>query len=357
MRVSSLMRTAVVAVVGFCAGSAWGQNTGTASQPAKEQRSSDQSSTDQPVRSARVDSALPDYRPVPGISGSIKSVGSGTMNNLMGHWREEFNRFYPGVRIEVEGKGSGLAPTALASGASQFGPMSREMKASEIEEFERNVGHKPTQLRVGIDCIAIFVHRDNPLTELTMAQAKRVFSVDGASMTWGELGVTDPAFKDRPIGLFGRLSNSGTYGYFKEHVLENADFKKGVREMEGNAGVVQAVGADRFAMGYASFGYKTADVKPLRIKGEEGGAIMPSNETAESGEYPIARYLYVYLNHAPGQTLDPLRAEFVRMMLSRVGQECVLKDGYYPISATVAKEELAKVGLEVAPAAQGTPRQ
>jgi phosphate transport system substrate-binding protein len=349
------MRAAVM-VAAFGVSTAWAQ-TAPATSAAKPQAS--QPTTGQSAKSGRVDPSLPDYRAVPGISGSIKSVGSGTMNNLMGHWREEFNRFYPGVRIEVEGKGSGLAPTALASGASQFGPMSREMKASEIEEFERGVGHKPTQLRVGIDCIAIFVHRDNPLNELTMAQARRVFSVDGASMTWGDLGLTDPALRDRPIGLFGRLSNSGTYGYFKEHVLENADFKKGVREMEGNAGVVQAVGADRFAMGYASLGYKTADVKPLRIKGEEGGAIMPSYETAESGEYPIARFLYVYLNHAPGQKLDPLRAEFVRMMLSRVGQECVLKDGYFPISASVALEELAKVGLEPvsAPAAPGNSRQ
>src|ERR1051325_2217520 len=139
-----------------------------------------------PPGGIKVDAKLAEYKPAQGVSGTIKSIGSDTMNNLMAHWGDEFKKFYPSVKIEIEAKGSGTAPPALIAGQSQFGPMSRPMSAKEIDEFEKAFGYKPTQLRTAIDTIGIFVNKDNPLTEITLEQAKKVFSVAGPNMTRSE---------------------------------------------------------------------------------------------------------------------------------------------------------------------------
>jgi phosphate transport system substrate-binding protein len=292
----------------------------------------------------KVDSKLADYKPTQGVSGTIKSIGSDTMNNLMAHWGDEFKKFYPSVRIEIEAKGSGTAPKALIDGQSQFGPMSRPMKASEAESFEKKFGYKPTELRTAIDTLAIFVNKDNPLSEITLEQAKKVFSVSGPNMTWGDLGVKDAKLAGQPIILYGRNSASGTYGFFKEHALGNTDFKASVKEQPGSSAVVQAVGADPASIGYSGIGYKTADVKMLKIK-TTGGAVEGTYETALSGEYPLARFLLLYVNKNPNESLDPLRAEFIKLVYSKAGQESVIKDGYYPVPATIAAEDIKKAGL------------
>lgn len=295
-----------------------------------------------------IDQNLPQYKPVQGVSGSIKSIGSDTLNNVMTHWTEGFNKLYPAVKIEVEGKGSSTAPPALVKGQSQFGPMSREMKSSEIDEFEKAFGYKPTPLRVAVDALAVFVHKDNPIQELGFEQLKKAFSVAGPEMTWGDLGVKDPAFKPQRVILYGRSSASGTYAFFKEHALGKADFKPSVKEQAGSSSVVQAVGSDKYAIGYSGIGYKTADVKMVKVS-NAGPAAEPTYDNAMSGEYPLARFLYVYANVDTTKPLDPLRAEFIRYMLSAQGQEAVLKDGYFPISADIASEDLARVGLAPKP--------
>lgn len=295
-------------------------------------------------QAVRVDSGLPDYTPAQGVSGTIKSIGSDTMNNVMAHWGDEFKKFYPSVKIEIEAKGSGTAPPALIEGQSQFGPMSRAMKASEVDGFKKKFGYEPTQLRTGIDTLAIFVSKDNPLNEITLEQAKKVFSVAGPSMTWGDLGVKDAKLAGQPIILYGRNSASGTYGYFKEHALGGADYKASVKEQPGSSAVVQAIGSDPAAMGYSGIGYKTADVKMLKVK-TPTGSVEGTYETALSGEYPLARFLYVYVNKNPNQSLEPLRAEFIKMIFSKAGQESIIKDGYFPVTPQIAAEDLKKVGL------------
>lgn len=298
------------------------------------------------LASIDVDSALPTYSPVQGVSGNIKSVGSDSMNNLMTAWFEEFRKFYPNVKTELEGKGSSTAPPALILGVAQFGPMSRDMKQSELDEFEKKFGYKPTGLRTGIDCLAVYVHKDCPLEEISLDQVRQVFSVEGKEMTWGDLGINDPAWASKTISLYGRNSASGTYGYFKEHALSKKDFKPSVKEQPGSSSVVQGVATDKFAMGYSGIGYKTADVKALRISGRDGEeAFEASMDNAYSGDYPLARFLWVYVNHRPGSQMEPLRAEFVRMIFSRAGQEAVVKDGYIPVTADVAREELNRIGV------------
>jgi phosphate transport system substrate-binding protein len=293
-----------------------------------------------------VDSALPTYKAVEGVSGSVKSVGSDTMNNIMTHWQEEFKKLYPAVQTSLEGKGSSTAPPALIEGQAQFGPMSRPMKGDEVDKFEKKFGYKPTALRAGIDALAIFVHKDSPVSEITMEQAKAIFSVEGKDMTWGDLGVTNAEWASKPISLYGRNSASGTYGYFKEHVLGKKDYKPTVKEQPGSSAVVQAVATDKFGMGYSGIGYKTADVKALKVKKDaKSPAVEPNADNCYDGSYPIARFLLVYVNHKPGTAMEPLRAEFIRMMFSKQGQEAVIKDGYIPVTADIAREDLKALGL------------
>ena len=297
----------------------------------------------------KLDAALTPYKAVSGVSGNINSIGSDTLNNLMTLWAETFNRHYPNAKVQIEGKGSSTAPPALISGTAQLGPMSRGMKGTEIDQFEKKYGYKPTQIRTSVDALAVFVNKDNPITCLSMAQVDAVFSKSrrrGAKedvKTWGQLGLTGE-WASRPISLYGRNSASGTYGFFKEHTLGNGDYKDAVKEQPGSASVVQGVTVDRFAMGYSGIGYATAGVRAVPLRDKDGGKCYEGDaENAYSGQYPLARFLYVYVNKAPGKPLDPLTREFVKLMLSRDGQEAVIKDGYYPIPAAIAREELNKI--------------
>jgi phosphate transport system substrate-binding protein len=286
------------------------------------------------------------YKRTSGVSGNINSIGSDSMNNLMALWGEAFQKMYPNARIQIEGKGSSTAPPALISGTAQFGPMSRPMRATEIDQFESKFGYKPTEIRTAYDALAIYVNKDNPLEKITLAQADAVFSKtrrrggkNGA--TWGDLGLTGD-WTARPISIYGRNSASGTYGFFKEHVLKNGDFRDQVKEQPGSASVVQGVTEDRFGMGYSGIGYRTSGVKLLALA-ETDAFSSGSYDDVKSGKYPLSRYLYVYINKAPGKPLDPLVKEYVKLILSKEGQEVVVKDGYLPLPASIVKEELAKL--------------
>ena len=297
----------------------------------------------------QVDPALPAYSAVSGVSGSVSSVGSDTLNNVMTLWAETFNKLYPNVKIQIEGKGSGTAPPALIGGTAQLGPMSREMKSSEVDEFEKKFGYKPTRIRVAVDALAVFVNKDNPLKCMSFDQVDGVFSKSrrgGAKedvKTWGQLGLTGD-WAARPVSLFGRNSASGTYGFFKEHVMKNGDYKDEVKEQPGSAAVVQGVTVDRFAMGYSGIGYTTAGVRAVPLSEKAGGACTDATAAnAYSGKYPLSRFLFVYINRAPGKPLDPLTREFMKFVLAKPGQEVVIKDGFFPILDSIAKEELAKI--------------
>jgi len=293
-----------------------------------------------------VDPALKPYEKVSGVSGNLNSIGSDTLNNLMTLWAEGFRAIYPNVNIQIEGKGSSTAPPALIEGTAQLGPMSREMKAAEIDAFEKKYGYKPTEIKVAIDALAVFVHKDNPLKGLTMHQVDSIFSSTNKRggkpiNTWGELGLTG-AWASRPISLYGRNSASGTYGFFKEHALKNGDFRPTVKEQPGSSSVVQGVANDLSAIGYSGIGYRTSGVKALGLSETAGGTVAePTLENCLSGAYPMARFLYIYVNKKPTEPLDKLVHEFVKFVNSKEGQEIVVKDGYYPMPAAVATETLA----------------
>ncbi|MEO6221643.1 MAG: PstS family phosphate ABC transporter substrate-binding protein [Vicinamibacterales bacterium] len=297
----------------------------------------------------QVDVGLQAYQRTSGVSGSVNSVGSDTMNNMMTLWAETFRKFYPSVKIQVEGKGSSTAPAALIAGTAQFGPMSRQMRTTEIDQFEAKYGYKPTELKTSYDALAVYVSKDNPIEKLTLAQVEAIFGKTRKRgykqniTTWGQLGLTGD-WANRPISLYGRNSASGTYGFFKEHTLKNGDFKDTVKEQPGSASVVQGVTADRFGIGYSGIGYKTSGVKAVALSETGTGAYSNgSYEDVTSGKYPLWRFLYIYINKAPSRPLEPLVAEFVKLMLSKEGQEAVVKDGYMPLPAKIAQTEAAKV--------------
>jgi len=300
------------------------------------------------AQQVKLDPDLTRYKTVSGVSGNISSVGSDTLNNLMTHWAESFQKFYPNAKVQIEGKGSSTAPPALISGTAQLGPMSREMKGTELDAFEKKYGYKPTALRTSVDALAVFVNKDNPIKCLSLKQVDGMFSKSRRQggediTTWGQLGLTGE-WANKPLSLYGRNSASGTYGFFKEHTLKNGDFKNTVKEQPGSAAVVQGATVDRYAVGYSGIGYATAGVRAVPLSDKDGGRCVEATaDNSYSGTYPLARFLYVYVNKAPGKPLDPLTREFAKLILTREGQEGVIKDGYFPIPATIAKEELNKI--------------
>jgi phosphate transport system substrate-binding protein len=302
-------------------------------------------------QAADVDAGIADYERTSGVSGNLSSVGSDTLANLMTLWAEDFKRLYPNVNIQIQAAGSSTAPPALTERTSNFGPMSREMKDNEIEAFESRFGYKPTAVPVAIDALAVYVHKDNPISGMTLAQVDAVFSSNqrcgysGSIDNWGQLAMRGP-WERRDIQLFGRNSVSGTYGYFKDSALCGGDFKSNVNEQPGSASVVQSVSTSINGIGYSGIGYRTSSVRSVPIArdaDEEYFDATPENSVA--GNYPLARFLYVYVNKAPNTPLPPLEREFLKLVMSRQGQEIVLKDGYIPLPARVVEATLQNLDM------------
>jgi phosphate transport system substrate-binding protein len=298
-----------------------------------------------------LDANLPTYEKASGVSGNLSSVGSDTLANLMTLWAEEFKRLYPNVNIQIQAAGSSTAPPALTEGTSNIGPMSRKMKDKELEAFEQKYGYKPTPVAVAIDALAVFAHKDNPITGMTIDQVDAVFSSTrkcGAAddvANWGQLGL-EGSLANKSIQLFGRNSVSGTYGYFKEKALCKGDFRNNVNEQPGSASVVQSVSTSLNGLGYSGIGYKTASVRALPLAKKAGEEFVEATaENAVTGKYPLARSLYVYVNKKPGADLQPLEREFLKLVMSKAGQEVVVKDGYIPLPAKVVEKQMAALGL------------
>ncbi|MDH5785808.1 MAG: phosphate ABC transporter substrate-binding protein PstS family protein [Chromatiales bacterium] len=298
---------------------------------------------------AKVEAAVPEYSKASGVSGNISSVGSDTLANLMTLWAEEFKREYPNVNIQIQAAGSSTAPPALTEGTSNLGPMSRKMKNKELEAFEKKHGYQPLAIPVAIDALAVYVHKDNPIKGLTIPQVDAIFSStrkcggDSDIIKWGDAGVGG-ALSGQNIQIYGRNSVSGTYGYFKKKGLCKGDFRNTVNEQPGSASVVQSVSSSLNGIGYSGIGYKTSGVKAVALAKKSGEKFIEATpDNAVSGSYPLSRFLYVYVNKQPNKPLAPLEREFIKMVLSRVGQEVVIKDGYIPLPAKVIEKQLEAI--------------
>ncbi|MRR07155.1 MAG: phosphate ABC transporter substrate-binding protein [Deltaproteobacteria bacterium] len=295
----------------------------------------------------KVDKSLKSYKAVGGVSGNLNSIGSDTLNNLMTMWAEGFRKKYPNVNIQIEGKGSSTAPQALVAGTAQLGPMSREMKNSEIDAFVKKYGYKPTKIAVAIDTIALFVNKDTSLKSLSLQQVDAIFSKNrkrgypSSITTWGQLGVSGK-MAAQPISLYGRNSASGTYGFFKDQALAKGDFKNTVKEQPGSASVVQGITKDKNGIGYSGIGYQTSGVKTLALSAKTGQpAYEATYANALSNKYPLSRFLYIYIALDPKKPLPKLTEEFLKFVLSKEGQQIVIKDGFLPLTGQMSAKNLS----------------
>jgi len=298
---------------------------------------------------AAVDPKLPEYKIVTGVSGNVNSIGSDTLNNLMTLWAEDFKKSYPNVNIQIQGAGSSTAPPALIEGTANFGPMSRAMKSEEIQQFEAKHGYKPTAIPVAIDVLAVYVNKDNPIKGLSLQQVDAIFSATrkcgGAKdiTRWGEVGLTGN-WANRDFTLYSRNAVSGTYGYFKDEALCKGDFKAGINEQPGSASVVQGISESINGIGYSGIGYVTSGVRALPLSKKDGQPFVTAEAShALDGTYPLARVLYVYINKHPNRPLDTLQLEFAKMILSRQGQETVVRDGYIPLPSAMVNKALVEL--------------
>ncbi|MGC4004228.1 MAG: PstS family phosphate ABC transporter substrate-binding protein [Pirellulales bacterium] len=295
---------------------------------------------------------LPHYKKsTDAVAGTIKSKGSDTMATLMTYWVEGFKSFYPGITAEIAHNGSGDAPKALIDDLATFGAMSRDWEPGEVDKFEAAHKFKPTVVPTCIDMLAVYVHKDNPISGLTLQQVDAIFSKERKGgfpkdiKTWGDLGLTGD-WADKPIELYGRNSTSGTYKYFKDHAMFKGSYKETYKEQAGSSAVIGTIASNKYAIGYSGIGYASAGVKivPLAVKdGMPFVAAEPKN--AYSEEYPLARYLFVSFKHQPGTPLDPLRREFLRYVLSSEGQAMVKKDQYVPLAPEMVRDTLKEFGL------------
>ncbi|OZY86311.1 phosphate-binding protein [Cellvibrio mixtus] len=296
---------------------------------------------------AAIDPALPEYKATTGVSGNVNSIGSDTLNNLMTLWAEDFKKWYPNVNIQIQGAGSSTAPPALTEGTANFGPMSRAMKTEEIQAFEAKHGYKPTAVPVAIDVLAVYVNKDNPIEGLSIPQVDAIFSATrkcgGAKdlTRWGDVGLTG-AWANRDFTMYSRNAVSGTYGYFKDEALCKGDFKSSILEQPGSASVVQGVSESINGIGYSGIGYITSGVRAVPLSKKDGQPYIAADAThALDGSYPLSRVLFMYINKHPNRPLDAIQLEFVKLILSKQGQETVVRDGYIPLPATMVNKALA----------------
>lgn len=285
----------------------------------------------------------------PQLVGTLTSSGSDTLHNMMLLWRREFAARHPQLNLQIQSSGSATAPVALLEGTASLGPMSRAMLLSEQQRFRNRFGYDAYAVPVALDMLAIYVHQDNPLQQISMAQLEAIYGQNrrcthhASLMRWGELGL-QRFWSQRSIAVYGRNSASGTYSFFRQRVLCNDDFQSRVQQLPGAAAVVRAVSLSLNGIGYAGVGQQIAGVKVLAVqKSTDTEALYPNAEHALSGAYPLARLLYIYLNKAPDQPLPLAEREFIRFVLSTEGQQLLANDGFVPIPNELreqVKEEL-----------------
>ncbi len=267
--------------------------------------------------------------PESGGKASIQNIGSDTMVNLAQAWAEAYAKVEPGTSVEVSGGGSGVGIAALINGTADVANCSREMHGPELEKAKQASGKDPRRFLVGFDGLAIYVHKDNPLNEISLQELSDIYREGGTTGAWSQLGVKGiPGAKGDEIIRVSRQNNSGTYEYFKETVIGKHDFKAGSLDMNGSKDVVELVAKTPGAIGYSGLGYATPAVKILKIskaKGEPG--VAPSVQTVHDKSYPISRPLFMY---TPGDPAPHVK-KYIDWIMSPAGQKLVEETGYVPL--------------------------
>jgi phosphate transport system substrate-binding protein len=295
-----------------------------------------------------VDAALPDYRRGTEISGKLRSVGSSALTQLLNRWAEDFRRIHPAFELEVIGGGSGTAPPALTEGTAELAPMSRAMSVAERAAFRAKHGYEPTQLTVGLDALAVFVNKNNPTQKISLRELDALYSVTrkrggNELSTWGALGATGE-WADKPIRVFGPQSTQGMYGVFRAEILQGGEYRYDMRTEPVASAIVQGVGADDYAIGFASHSLGSARTRALAVsETPESPAAPPTHATALNATYPLARRLFVYVNRKPGTPLPLIVQEFITYACSKQGQRITIELDGYTLDGAMAKQECVDV--------------
>ena len=264
---------------------------------------------------------------------SITVKGSDTLVILGQRWAEEYMKKNPGSTVQVTGGGSGVGIAALINGTTDIAESSRPMKDAEKTSVKDRRGKEVLELPVAVDGLAVYVHEQNPISELSLAQLKSIYT--GVVKNWSQVGG-----RDEKIILYSRENSSGTYAYFKEHVLENSDYFPTAQTLPGTAAVINAVARDTRGIGYGGIAYGKG-IKHLRVKKDDKSpAIEPSMDNVLQGKYPISRYLYWYLAGQPAGDMQKL----AQWVVSKEGQDIVEKVGYYPLNEKDRIASAAKLG-------------
>lgn len=293
-----------------------------------------------------MDPALPAYTVSP-VSGEIASIGSDSMDPLIQLWADDFKSLNPAITFHIVSKGSATAPRALIAGDSLIGQMSRPMNEKEEAAFQSKFGYAPTRIIVAADALAVYVNASNPLPELSLPQVDAIFGKERKAgypkdiRSWGDLRL-EGGWQVRAIQPYGRNENSGTRAFFQEHVLLKGAYRPEVKALDDQFATVEAVGSDPTGIAYGPIQHKVQGVRAVPIE-EKGVAVMPSLANILSGAYPLKRFLYIYVNKAPGKPLPPQIRAFLGYALSKNGQASVAAFGAIPIRAAVAQADLAKL--------------
>ena len=314
---------------------------------------------------AKLDPALSAYHPSTKLSGSLKMVGPDVMVNLMKLWVGKFEEVNPDVKVAIESVAPGASIAGLTDGSAQLAPAARELFPAETAPFEQKYGYQPYAIRAGVgsyrtpgktSALAFFVNKENPIENLSMAQLDAIYSstrrrgYKNDITTWGQLGVKGE-WADKPIVAYEVKRPNGQSAFLGERVLANGEYKDGIRALPpSGAGnvfkeIVERITADRYAIGYATFADATPGVKPLGLSETEGGPYFKGTfDEVASMKYPLSRFIYIFVNRPPGKPLDRLLREFLNFVLSREGQDALVKEGFFlPLSAEFVRNERTKL--------------
>lgn len=313
------------------------------------------------------DASLNHYSPQAQITGTFKVQGSETMYPLMSRLTMEFQRRQPKVAIEVKGGGSTKAVAEFLqpplsktgkvmlleerAGSFKMIATSRELFDAEVKEFVAQHGYEPTAIPVAVDAVALYVHKDNPITGLTLDQIDAMFSTTRnrgqktAITQWGQLGLTE-GWEKAPIQLYGRDRKSGTRAFFQDHCLAGGEFMVGLHEEPGAASVILDLGRDQLGIGYSGLGLQSSTVRMIPLADAAGMPyVMPSAATVADQTYPLRRVLYLYIDKAPNTSIPSAAQEFLTFIMTQEGQEAVTKAGFFPLPAGEATKSAVALGL------------
>ena len=298
-----------------------------------------------------LDPNLPFYRPVEKLSGELKLGGSNTLSHIASVWIDGFRHFYPDVNISIEVNGSRQAVSDVSAGKTQIGLLSRTIGRSEVDEFRKVHGFNPTVLTPCLERTAIFVHKDNPIAGLTVAQVDAIFSTEcrrGADKycgTWKQFGL-EGDWAGQPIVVHGRTKDTGSQVFLQQKVLLGSPFRDDLQTHPTNVKMLQAIAKDPSAIGFSGLSYATPQVRAVPISFAEGeDFVAVDSAEAARGRYPLVRQLQFVVKHDPKEKMPAVEQEFIKYVFSRLGQEDVVKAGFQAIPARPARVALDAVGL------------